>query len=367
MSRIRMSKGQLAFAVLLCGFPGAVGAQGTLEDYIRADSFAVRTRDLVVDVAEEPNWIGDSSRFWYRKSVEGGDRFVLVDPTVAEKRPAFDHARLAESLTAARGDTVTAVTLPFQSFEYVDDETAIQFVLADSTWRCGLDDYACENRGARQVRGRRDRGFPWTAGPGQRWRMQNGEPVESPDSALEAFIHNYNVAVREVESNDFRLLTHDGSEGNQYTRASLTWSPDSRRLAAYRVIPGYEREVHYVASSPEDQLQPEHSTLLYAKPGDVLDKETPVVLDVETGEKIVPSNELFPNAYSLSSLEWREDGEHVTFAYNQRGHEVFRIIEIDASTGATRAVVSEEPETFFDYAGKRFRHDIDDGEEIIWM
>ncbi|NIP78596.1 MAG: hypothetical protein GWM90_05085, partial [Gemmatimonadetes bacterium] len=61
---------------------------------------------------------------------------------------------------------------------------------------------------------------------------------------------------------------------NQYTRASLAWSPDSRRLAVYRVIPGYEREVHYVESSPEDQLQPKHSTLLYAKPGDVLDRET---------------------------------------------------------------------------------------------
>ena len=367
MSQLRLSAGLLGVAVLLCGFPGKISAQGTLQDYIRADSFAARTRDLVIDVAEEPNWIGESSRFWYRKSVEGGDRFVLADPTVPEKGPAFDHDRLAAALTAARGDTLTAVTLPFQSFEYVDDEQAIQFVLADSTWRCALADYACENRGAREERGARDRGFPWTAGPGQRWRMQDGDPALAPDSALEAFIHNYNVAVRQPGSDDFRLLTQDGSEGNPYTRASLAWSPDSRRLAVYRVIPGYQREVHYVASSPEDQLQPEHSTLLYAKPGDVLDKETPVILDVETGAKIEPSNELFPNAYSLSSLEWRKDGQRLTFEYNQRGHEVFRIIEIDAATGTTRAVVSEEPETFFDYARKQFRHDIDDGAEIIWM
>jgi dipeptidyl aminopeptidase/acylaminoacyl peptidase len=357
----------LLVAVILYGFPGAALAQGTLEDYVRADSFAERTRDLVIDVAEAPNWIGESSRFWYRKSVEGGDRFVLVDPTVPEKRPAFDHARLAASLTAARQDTVTEVTLPFRSFEYVDDEQAIEFVLADSTWRCELADYACENRGAREERGRRDRDFPWSAGPGQLWRMQSGDPVASPDSTMEAFIYSYNVAVREPGSDDFTQLTYDGSEGNQYTRASLAWSPDSRRLAAYRVIPGYQREVYYVESSPEDQLQPEHSTLLYAKPGDVLDKETPVILDVETGAKIEISDELFPNAYELSSLEWREDGERVTFEYNQRGHQVYRIIEIDATTGATRAVVSEEPETFFDYAGKQFRRDIDDGEEIIWM
>ena len=29
--------------------------------------------------------------------------------------------------------------------------------------------------------------------------------------------------------------------------------------------------VHYVESSPEDQLQPKHSSRFYAKPGDVLD------------------------------------------------------------------------------------------------
>ncbi len=367
MSRLRIPAGLLAFAALGYAFQGAAFAQGTLADYIRADSFAAQTQDLVIDVAEGPHWIGESSRFWYRKSVEGGDRFVLVDPTAAEKQAPFDHDRLAASLTAARGDTVTGLTLPFETFEYVDDERVIEFVVADSTWRCGLEDYACENSGAREERGGRDRGFPWTAGPGQRWRLQNGEPITSPDSAMEAFIHSYNVAVRARGTDEFRLLTQDGSEGNQYTRASLAWSPDSRRLAVYRVIPGYQREVHYVESSPEDQIQPKHSTLLYAKPGDVLDKETPVILEVETGAKIEPSNEIFPNAYSLSSLEWREDGRRLTFEYNQRGHQVYRIIEIDAGTGATRSVVSEEPETFFNYAGKRFRNDIGDGAEIIWM
>jgi hypothetical protein len=95
MSCLRTSAGLLGVAVVFYGFPGAALAQGTLEDYVRAESFAERTRDLVIDVAEAPNWISESNRFWYRKSVEGGDRFVLVDPTVPEKRPAFDHARLA--------------------------------------------------------------------------------------------------------------------------------------------------------------------------------------------------------------------------------------------------------------------------------
>ncbi|MGW8267819.1 MAG: DPP IV N-terminal domain-containing protein, partial [Longimicrobiales bacterium] len=381
----------LPFVLLLT--PGLAWSQGTLADYQRADSFDARTRGLVVGVAEEPNWIGETNRFWYRVSVEGGNRFVRVDPAALTKGPAFDHERVAASLnglfrdrplprpgarpgaagTAEPGDTLTAVTLPFNTFEYVDGEPAIQFVLADSTWRCGLQDYACRSVGPVPERPGRGRGIGYQAGPGQLWRAQGDEPLLSPDSTMEAFIQNYNVAVRRVGAEDYTLLSRDGSEGNTYTHASMVWSPDSKKLAAYRVIPGYQREIHYVDSSPEDQLQPKHSTLIYAKPGDVLDKEQPVIFDVERQRQIDVDDALFPNAYTLSELEWRKDGRHLTFEYNQRGHQVYRIIEVDAETGAARAVISEEPETFFYYSdargngGTRFRHDLNDGKEIIWM
>ncbi len=362
----------LAFLLLAAGY-APLGAQGTEADYLRADSFAARTSDLVVGLAEEPGWIEGTHRLWYRTSVRGGHRFVLVDAEAASKEPAFDHERLARSLTSARGDTVTALDLPFRRLDFVDGATAIEFALADSTWHCGLSDYACANRGAeRRGGGNDDRPYPWQAGPGQLWRLQRGDAVASLDGKREAFILNHNVAVRAVGSEHFKLLSQEGSEGDMYTRASIVWSPDSQRLAAYRVVPGYQREVHYVRSSPEDQLQPEHSTLLYAKPGDVLDRQTPVVFDVDAGTRIEVNDSLFPNAYSVSEMAWRKDGRRLTFEYNQRGHQVYRIVEVDATTGATRAVISEEPKTFFYYTdasggGKKFRHDVDDGQEIIWM
>ena len=43
------------------------------------------------------------------------------------------------------------------------------------------------------------------------------------------------------------------------------------------------------------------------------------------------------------------------------------MIEVDAATGTARAVISEEAKTFFCYSGKRFRRDIADGREMIWM
>ena len=73
---------------------------------------------------------------------------------------------------------------------------------------------------------------------------------------------------------------------------------------------------------------------------------------------------------------WRKDGRALTFEYNQRGHQVYRVIEVDAASGRARAVISEEPRTFFYYnrangtltgSGKRYRHDVADGREIVWM
>jgi dipeptidyl aminopeptidase/acylaminoacyl peptidase len=43
------------------------------------------------------------------------------------------------------------------------------------------------------------------------------------------------------------------------------------------------------------------------------------------------------------------------------------VIEVDAATGGARAVISEEPQTFFTYSSKKYRHDVDDGREIVWM
>jgi len=368
MSPPRRSLSPYALSVLLLlALPMLGRAQGTRADYERSNAVATRISGLVVNEADAPHWIGSTDRFWYRKSVEGGDRFVLVDATTGAKTEPFDHDRLASALVAARGDSVSGVTLPFRSFTFAEDGRAIEFAVADSTWRCSLSAYQCTNRGAVERPERPERPFPWSAGPGQLWRLKDNEPIESPDGKWEAFIQNFNIAVRDVASGDTTMLSWDGSEGNTYTHASIVWSPDSKKLAAYRVIPGYQREVHYVLSSPEDQLQPKTASLLYAKPGDVLDRQVPVVFDVEAARQVNVDESLFPNEYDVSELVWRKDGRHLTFEYNQRGHQVYRIIEIDAQKGAIRAVVREEPKTFFFYSGKRFRYDIDDGREIIWM
>jgi dipeptidyl aminopeptidase/acylaminoacyl peptidase len=366
-------------AVTLALLPSIVSAQGTVADYQRAMSLRDRYQGLALNLTDQTRWIAGTHRLWYRKTVKGGSEFVLVDADARRKAPAFDHAKLAASLSTALKRKITALQLPFTQFTFSDDLSSIEFQVADPggsgappqgpplspPWRCSLADYTC---GQQQRAGRGGRGGGGLAGPVRGDVDPNGaDPKVSPDGKLEALIRNYNVAIRQVGDRSVTLLSTDGSEGGYYDPDSLVWSPDSKKLAVYKVKPGHRRYVHYVASSPEDQLQPKHSTLQYAKPGDVLDVETPAIFHVDTKRQLIVDNATFPNAYDLTRLDWRRDSSAVTFEYNQRGHQVYRVIAVDATTAAARVVIAEEAKTFFCYSGKKFRHDLDDGKEVVWM
>jgi hypothetical protein len=368
-------------------------AQLTDADYQRANGLREKLQGLAVNMPGPVTWIGQSNRFWYRKTVEGGHAFVVVDAESLKKAPAFDHGAIAASLASASGEKYTGVTLPFSDFQFVEGERAITFVADGSEWRCEIAPSSCRKQsGAGFGRGGRppEEDSPaefendvedgmlspqegTRGGPGGNGSQATSKP--SPDGKWEALIQNYNIFLRAKGAKETEPLSWDGSEGNHYTFASIEWSPDSKFIAAYRVRPGYKREVHYVESSPADQLQPKHSTRDYSKPGDTLDIAHPMLFDVDSRKQTVVDNALFPNPYSLSRPVWRKDSRAFTFECNERGHQIYRVIEVAAATGDARAVVTEESKTFIDYrpllpnprdTGKKFRFDINDGRQMIW-
>jgi dipeptidyl aminopeptidase/acylaminoacyl peptidase len=352
--------------LILVGLPVLLSAQGKLADYERAAGLRDKVEGLALNIMGRPVWIDKTSRFWYRKTVKGGAEFVVVDAENQSKKPAFDHAKLAASLSSAAGEKYAAVKLPFNTITFVDGEKAIEFEVGDSKWKCDLADYSCKKTGPVERRARFGGGGGLAQG-GPPAEAASKEAKASPDGKWEAFIKNYNVFLRSKDKKDETALSFDGSEGNYYTYRSLVWSPDSKMLAAYRLKPGYHRFIQYIESSPVDQLQPKYSTMEYAKPGDALDINQPVLFHVDAKKQINIDNALFPNPYAISALVWCKDSRAFTFEYNQRGHQVYRVVEVDAATGQARALITEEYKTFFSYSGKKYRFDPQDGKEIIWM
>jgi dipeptidyl aminopeptidase/acylaminoacyl peptidase len=439
----------------------ALSAQGTLADYQRAHDLRARAFDLVVNVPGPSHWIGDEHRFWYARSVKGGNEYVLVDADASTKRSAFDQARLATAISAATGKPYTALTLPFAPvpvrpggkpavdngrtapLQFQDHEQAITFGVQGSIFRCELTDYTCTKEGpiaaqhpwegdvapqdrsqlSPEVATEFDGGdpvgglayrspAPRAAGdddtPGtddQRQRPCAAQPdagaaepaphddhpgVGSPilgqlppqphstcasfDGQYKAFIQNFNVYIQPKGAAAAYPISFDGTENNAYSFDTLAWSPDSKKLVAYHVRPGFDRLVTYIESSPADQIQPKTTTVHYAKPGDPVDIAQPVLFDVATKQSIQIDNALFPNPFDLTRPVWWKDSRGFTFEYNQRGHQAYTVIEVNAQTGVARPLIAETTSTFFYYndlgpglsAGRRYRHDVDDGKEIIW-
>ncbi len=340
--------------VVLLLSPGLLTAQGTRADYERAAGLREEVSGLVRHTVEQARWLPEQNRFWYRTTTDEGTRFMLVDAERRRRTEAFDHERLAAALAEALETEVDPAALPFRSISFTGEAETLIFTAEGWNWRCDLDSYRLQRTG-RAERGR-----------SRRPQREEDEErrVVSPDSTREAFVRDHNLWMRVLPDGEAVQLSHDGSAGEFYT--DPIWSPDSRHLAAMRVRPGFERIIHYVESSPEDQLQPLHHTRVYTKPGDALDQRRPQLFEVATARHLEPDDSLYRNEYSNGRLRWREDSRAVTFEFNARGHQTCRVIEIDARTGAVRALIEETSPTFVDYSQKRFRHDLDDGREIIW-
>lgn len=346
---------------------------GVRADYDRVAALRDRVNNKAVDVIADNAWIDGTTKFWYRKSVPGGSSFVLVDAATGTKAPAFDHTRLAQALGTATGRTLTAVTLPFTTLTFVDAQQTVEVVITGTgpatgtRWRCTLAAYDCTRVEGAAAGGRAGgtgrAGGAGGPGPGAGAQAQTRI---APDQQREAAIRNYNVWVRTLPTGEWTVLSTDGSEGNAYTLASLRWSRDSKKLAVFRRRPGYDRQVHYIESSPADQVQPKHSSIFYRKPGDEVDFDLPVIFNLELKTQWFGDQALFTNPYANTRLAWTQDSRAVTFEFNQRGHQLYRVLEMDATTGRTWTLIEESSKTFVEYSGKRIREDVNDGREIIW-
>ena len=147
----------------------------------------------------------------------------------------------------------------------------------------------------------------------------------------------------------------------------VMWSPNSDRFVVWRRPDEPQRQVHYVRSSPKDQVQPEHFTRTYTKPGDPLNVPQAVVCFTDGREPMLLDEALTKDPYQLRSHRWRKDGRRLTLEFTERGFGVFRVVEMDTEARTQRTVVEEASDKFVFVSGKTFRRDFDDGNEILWM
>lgn len=186
-----------------------------------------------------------------------------------------------------------------------------------------------ERRGGRPGRGR-----PGASTPARRDR--------SADGKWTAFVRDHNVFVRAEEDGTEVQLSTDGVAGRGYDM--LEWAPDSMTLAAMRVEPGEEKLAHLIESSPKGGGRATTRSHAYPLPGDKFASHELNLFDVVGKKQIKP--QVDPVDFGRPRLRWNRDGRRFTYEKTDRGHQRFRVIEVDSHTGDARTLLDESSNTF---------------------
>lgn len=333
-------------------------AQGTVEDYNRA--YALREKynaKHVLYAGVVPHWVDQTSAFWYVRQTEKGKEYVKVDAASKKRTALFDQQKMASALTEKAGREINAYNLPLQNCRLNISLDTLRFQLDGKFWAYSIKNNRLLDEGAIPSRGKERH---WMEVDDEK----EGSPVTSPDGKWTAFIKNDNVYVREVATGKEKQLSQDGTLSNYYS-LYIQWSPDSKSVVSCRIRPVEKRYVYYVESSPADQAQPKLHKQEYAKPGDELRFKVPCIFEVESGRRLIPSTELFSHQYELSGPMWNADSKAITFEYNERGHKVYRVLEMSAVDGSVRTLIEEKEEKYVNYP-RIYRNYLSDGKRIIW-
>ena len=368
------------FAFISCSFILLANAQDalTVKDYENAESkLGYNTQQYVDRGNVFPNWMpGD--KFWYRVLTPTGSEFVLVDATKGTRTVAFDHEKLAASLSSATNKKYTGSMLPFQVINYSADGKSITFRTDGKQWKYDLQNSSLAADTTKLLENaQRSGGF----GRGNR-----GNEVLSPDRTKAVYIKDYNLWVKDIKTNEQKQLTTDGVKDFGYATdnagwtssdgAIVRWSPDSRKIATFRQD---QRNVGEMYLASTNVGHPTLRSWKYPLPGD---KDIPMisrcVINVEDAKVIMFNIPPDPHRASLSDdisssgtfddIDWNPDGTEVAFLSTSRDHkqEKFRIA--NAISGEVREVFEEVVPTQYEsgWGAINWRY-LPKTKEIIWF
>ena len=292
-----------------------------------------------------PQWSEDNSYFWYRNDLPKGEReFIFVDLEKGERRPAFDHKKLAESLSSITNAKKDSSKLPIDRLNFDVKKGELYFQSIGRTYKCDLNNYNISEIDKSQFPGQSKRLERDKTNKEKEEQTNSFRPSRevSPDGKWRAFIRDHNIFIRAMGSEEEIQLSKDGKEGNSYQ--TPYWAINSKNLISFRVEPDQVGVVHLHESSPREGGRAKLHTRRYALPGDKFTSHELNWFDIE--KKIHTKPEVGIIDFRGPRPRWTQDGRYFRYQKIDRGHQRFRVIEVDVFTGKFRNIIDEKTETF---------------------
>jgi len=344
---------------------GFTHAQVNENEYLQAEKFlSGNIRDIIYNSSAYPNFTTIEGNFWYKAKSRQGQEFFYVNAKKKSKQHAFDHEKMAIKLNEILKKEYTAWDLPFRSIQYKEKDFAFTFNIDTAKF-----EYNLKKKELKQVEKKKT------------WKQTERL---SPDKKKLAFIKDYNLWIKDLESGKEIQLSTDGRYKYDYA-ASISWyytkneslgkeeeyeidaywSPDSKKIIVPRFNRDHARKLYMYKTQPEKGFRAE--VFSYERPiaGDslVTTKEY-VLFNTETNTQTNIDIEPFAE-FTSWGLNWFKNSSKAYIIKYSRGYQSRDVIEIDATTGKSRVILHESAETYVD-VNTHMLETIDKSDEFIW-
>ncbi|HQW83924.1 MAG TPA: DPP IV N-terminal domain-containing protein, partial [Ferruginibacter sp.] len=295
----------------------------TTADYEHATKFLGFNTFKLIDGGDVyPNWLDDGN-FWFQTIVAGKTNYVLVNSATGEKKQSADIKTLVPEAKPGRG-----------------------------------------------MRSRRGGG---------------STELISPDGKKAAFIKDWNLWVKDVDTKKETQLTTDGVKDYGYAtdnagwthseRPILLWSPDSKKIATFQQDQRHVKDMYLVTTNIG---APTLESWKYPLPGDKeIVKIERVIIDVDNPKVVrlkIPADEHrgtlsddISSSGTYDDNEWSADGTKLAFISTSRDHKIEKVRIADAKTGDVKEIFEEKVATQYESGqGAINFHYLQNSNEIIW-
>ncbi len=332
-----------------------------IQSYIKQERLDSLLKTIPLNANLHVNWQQDNS-FWYVKHLPfDSQEYYYVSAVKGTKNKAFDQQRLAGAIKGIMGINVSPLKLNISKMFFSADAQTITFK-KESTWlRCNLKTYQCVKT--------TDTAYQWydSSKPLQsrafRWENVERDSI-SPDKKWLAYSRNGNLFVKEVNGGKEVQITNDGNLEKPY--GDFSWSPDSKHIIGYLTDPVAPKKVYFVLSSVPGTTRGQLRSHEYDQPGDPFTTYTPYIFNIDDKSKVKVDAEKI-DFFGAPQLHWRKGNDrYYTYEKVDRGHQRFRVIEVDIVTGKTRNIIDEKTNTFI-YEQRLYTRYLPDSHEIVWI
>lgn len=330
--------------------------------YARAEAVLPQHIDeLIFGLSVHPQWIGDGAEFWFERNTPQGRDYVRVNPVSNQTTPLFDHDALVSQLATASGKPLARKDLRLTGLK-LDAKT-------------GMLEFSHDGR-------------KWRFDPAQGTvspAAAASRSITSPDGLWTAEVRDGDIYIVSVADGSARRLTQDGAaspyatplinlkdmaaQGTSRPETSpmVIWSPDSRRIATYRIDRSSARHLSLVQSSPKDGGPPRVLNYLYPLTGDTdIPTSEGLIFDIETGQRTAMQTPPRPVLYYGGPwYEWSADSRAVFERQPSRGYGALTLNRIEADTGHVRKLTEDTSDTYVDFYGHFWTYD-DKSDTHFW-